>query len=744
MLRPLLALAALASLACSSEAPEAPDDAPSRVARAAGGSDVEPRLGLRSVPATADPAKGGGRRALPPRVAPDGHVTVTVVDHAGRPVPDIEVIGFDLDDEGERPHRIRFTFAEATGADGRAFLPPERQGMRYAASLFDGRPAVSTAEDPTRIALPPCGSLRVDQSRHADATRLRVQSVRDGRPLTFRAGSLPSGRIDLIPVGVRLELGSIGPLEAVTATIPGPAEPGEVVEWRPRPSARLRVRARLGGADGAPLAGMSATLWRDRGSLLLRSVDRTSGAVAGELLREHWGLEPGETAIVREFDGDRLDAGLLEGAVRAPVVGDDRAVDLGDVELLPHPLVTAGRVVDARGEPVSGVDVRLQWRPEHRRTPSALGAAYGTAGDLERMDRGGAPFASLDVTDVDGRFALRSRAPLTAEEAAQVYIEAREPGRHGAVESLAVELGRTDLRIVLQEFGRVRVDLSAAPASTRPYFGARLLPADSLGSVAVVEPTRAPRTRPASIEARVPPGRYDVEVTFGTGPRSEDFVPPPQWEDHTVVAVLEDVDVPSGADSTDTRLDPLVLPLKTATLRCAGGEPLSAHTAQVTTVPPSTAAGDPVHVDRTAGSVTWLDLEAFEHVFVRIGPHAPVDLVDLPDGALVDLVALQPFELRFDGAPAPEPRIEVEVLPSKYGWPQTRRGAGRILRSEGGTHRISLARGESYRLSIPPWIVVQGDGDPKVVGSPESVRRDWHGLEFTAPSSGDVIVLRPN
>lgn len=615
--------------------------------------------------------------------------------------------------------------------------------MLYAAALFDGRPAISTAEEPTRIVLPPCGSLRVDQSGHPGATRLRVQSVRDGRPLTFRAGSLPGGRIDRIPAGIRLELGSIGPLEAVTATIAGPSEAGDVVEWRPRPSPRLEIRARLVDVDGAPLAGMSATLWRDRGSLLLRSVDRASGAVSGELLLEQWDLEPGETAIVREFDGDRLDAGLLEGAVRAPAVGDERAVDLGDVELLPHPLVTAGRVVDAHGEPVFGVDVRLRWRPEHRRVPSSLGSAHGTAGDLERMDRGDAAFASLDVTDADGRFALRSPAPLAAEEAAQVYIEAREPGRDGAVERLAVELGRTDLEVVLRELGRVRVGLSAAPESLRPYFGARLLPADSLGAVAVIEPARSARNRPESVEARVPPGRYDVEVTFGMGPRSGVSDPPRRGEDHGVVVVLEDVDVPAGAESTDTRLDPLVLPLKDAKLRCPGGEPLSAHTSQVITVPPSTVAGDPVHVDLATGHVTWLDLDAFEHIFVRIGPHAPVDLVHLTDGDLVELEALQLFEVRFDGAPAPSPPVEVEVLPATNGWPRRQRGSGRTLQAGGGTYRAALARGGAYRLAIAPWVVTE-DGGGKVVGAPVSALRDWHGVEFTAPSSGDVIVLRPN
>lgn len=730
MLRPLLASVALVALACSPgprDAPDAHDEAPSRVAAASDAPRIDGAPRLHAVPLAAEAEAGRERRALPLRAGPDGHVAVAVVDHLGLPVDGIEVIGLDLDGRGEPPDWLHFTFAAETGPDGRALVPPKRQGERYAAALFDGRPAISTASEPTRIVLPPCGSLEIDLAGHPRATRVRFESLDGGRERVLPTAPRTTVRVDHVPTGIDLELGAMSRMQTVTATVTGPTEHGEVVRWRPEAAPLVTVRARLVDAAGAPRRGMAAALHGGGRSIVMRARDEVSGVVVGVVPEHEWVLRPGDTGLMRERDRFRDDAGLLQGDVRVPAVDGSGEVELGDVVMAQLPPLIHGRVVDATGEPVFGAKVRLV--PMSGDPLHVASASPGPA----RQDSRERVLDSIrdchDVSDEGGRFELRSRRWSRETLAELTFIDATTQGRGGASARATFVPTGGEIVLVLRKPGRLRVGLSAVPAPMRRDLDLRLQRRDGLDTVFERQPRRWRRGE--EITVRVPPASYDAEIRYR----------------RTRVALLEGVQVPSGRDCRDPRLDPLLLPIKSVTLLCPGGGSLASHGVSAWTEPSWPGAEAPVEIDRTSGTVAWFEHGVREHLFVAVGGHVPVDLAELRDGDVVELEARARFRLEFRGAEAPAPEARIQAVPVPGGSSDGPQLSRSLVREPDGSIWIELARGRKYALGVDPGVLelvrIIEDGGIEVAPISDAVRR-WHGVEFTAPSSGDAIVLRPN
>jgi len=727
MLRSLLALATLASLACSPDAPEAPDDAPSRVAGAGDSPRADGARGLRAVPTTAEAEPGGERRALPPRPAPAGDVAVSVVDHLGRPVRGIEVVGFDLDGEGAPPHWLNFTFAEETGRDGRAFVAPKRQGERYAAALFDGRPVISMAAEPMRIVLPPCGSLEIDLAGHPRATRVRFESLDGGQEHVLPTAQRATVRVDHVPTGIDLELGAMSRMQTVTATVAGPAEHGEVVRWRPEAAPLVTVRARLVDASGAPRRGMASMLLGGGRSIVMRARDEVSGVVVGIVPEHEWVLGPGDTGLMRERDRFRDDAGLLEGDVRVPGVDGSGEVELGDVVMVQLPPLIHGRVVDAAGEPVFGAKVRLV--PAGGDPLHVASASPGPA----RQDSRERVLDSIrdchDVSGEEGRFELRSRRWSRERLAELTFIDVTTQGRGGASARATFAPMGGEVLLVLREPGRLRVGLSAVPPSMRRDLDLRLRRTDGLDTVFERQPSRS--RRGDEITVRVPPASYHAEISYR----------------RTRVALLQGVRVPSGDECRDPRLDPLQLPIKSVTLLCPGGGSLASHGVSAWTEPSWPGAEAPVEIDRTSGTVTWFEDGVAEHLVVSVGGHVPVDLAHRHDGEVIELEPLARVRLEFRGAEAPGPEARIQAAPVPAGASAERHLSRSLVREPDGSVWLELARGRTYTLGVEPrtleMMQILEDAGVEELPMSDALRR-WHGVEFAVPSSGDVIVLRPN
>jgi len=668
------------------------------------------------------------------RSSADEEVTVLVVDHAGAPVAGVKVSGVDLGEDGEPTRRIAFVRHGKTDADGAARLRRWSRHDVYAAALFDGRPVLSSPDAPLRIVLPPTGSLEVDLGAYPDASGFRFMDAGGERWIRERVDR--GATIPHVPLGIELRV-EIGGLQgSVSEVIDGPSAAGEVVRWRPEPPGSMVVRAQLVDADGDPLDGMSVRLWKRSNFIVLTPIDGESGWVEGRVRADRWDLSPGERGILRELDGDRLDAGLLEGTARAPKLIAGGVVDLGQVTLAPHPLAMAGRVVGADGAPVEGARIRIQFlaqvpdeaRAERDPPSTRLGAEWGLSGALED-GRAGAAFASVDFTDGEGRFELRTSRPIDANDAALLFFEATGPGRRGSTARGRVEVGRRDLEIGLVPNGTVRVDLGTVPAPVRRYMGVRARRVDGMRVIGDEEQRN--RHTPVGSLSRLslPPGDYDLDITFGAYFR---------WL--TDVATIEGVHVPEGGEASDTRLEAPPIPLRSATLHPPAGDSLAGRRVAIFPGKDPGMFGMPAAVDVDAGVVTWLELEGQEHVFIDVGEYGPVDVCAAPEGGAITLAAPRPVRILFEGDSPPDPGT-YDVAIAREGWPAYARHPG-VERCASGDHCWRLVPGQ------PHWIRMHGpdpsvrepgeqprDSDP----TPEQYR--WHGRVFRAPLEGGEVSL---
>lgn len=422
--------------------------------------------------ATTRPGRGEVRLLL----LPDEEVGIEVADGAGRPGAGVPVLIGQR--RGRRDPDV--IWRGATDAQGRAVArhfqmlrrdarerdQREGAGERFAAALavplaepvaapFDGRPAPA---EPLRLVLPPVTSLELLVAHasgpavlSACGVALTVPRAADlGEPALGRSFDQvrldkPVGEAPLVldRVGLSLELEpvlrfpgirgreALPPLRISGSGAGGDAGSGPVAARLVLPPDLTVVAGRL-VRDGVPLGGMPVAFAVATADATVLEGQTTTLADG----RFDFVCKPGEGAaehvLALRWAGMQVrwgnpDAPPPHGVeLRVPALRAGERRDLGFVELLPLPLLAAGRVGDDRGEPVEGAQVEAQRRVETRRGERWI--------DLPGLDTRTAP---------DGSWALHGATVL-----GPVRIAASRRGHFGA-ESGPVAPGATvDLRLL--------------------------------------------------------------------------------------------------------------------------------------------------------------------------------------------------------------------------------------------------------------------------------------------------------
>jgi hypothetical protein len=308
----------------------------------------------------------------------------------------------------------------------------------------------------------------------------------------------------------------------VETSFDGPTRPGELVRVVLRCAERMpTLVGRLLGPDGAPLAsvefeGRSTYPGAVDDTIAIRGRTDPSGAFRVPLRRPRGEVKTAraELAVPAPPDGRPL---LAERALPVPLPAGE--IDLGDVTLAGAPVIFAGRVVDAAGEPV-----------------------YWMMADLAlicRQDSGpyvcGWPMRA--TSDHDGRFACYGRVP-DGEYALSVFGQGylRSP-------FVRLRLGDEHVEVVVRRPGSIAGALVLGEGVPASWFrivadGPAARPADDLPTETNrVEVT--PRLGGEFALDGLRPGEVDVRIELAGG---------------GAVLVVEDVRVHDGAETRDPRL----------------------------------------------------------------------------------------------------------------------------------------------------------------------------------------------
>lgn len=574
---------------------------------------------------TADRFGRASRRDLDPgtstvRVAlfPDPELEVRVREASGDPARDVRV-GLVSRQTGHQGWLEEWSTSDA---DGRLVLHPGRTRGKplLVHALIESPGPVEVALDdailPVTVTLPPCG--RVD---------LSVEDA-DGRPeprefpvhVQFAEDdSLP---VDLGLAGIRRLSDGRATLPRVVAGSPFQVRVGavlsEVVTLQPAEvrSIRLthaigsRVTVRLLDPHGTPLA-----------HALIRSLPHGPGpsiaAVPGEVMRcdaeGRLGLEHGERDANSRVERTLASAGRL----REPLTGRleyqvmPGTLDLGDLRLVPEPLLVGGVVVDAAGEPVAGADVTCGLILPGGRDP------------IWRPDW-------TAITDAHGRFAIHSSA-----SAAELRLAVDRPG-HVPVRDLAVAPGTGDLRVVLARgsttgsiVGRVRFE------NVLDLFEGVQVLARPVGGETLYDGALHPWSGPDFEIPRLPPGTYEVEVRWNLGGVTRAL--------HTIRPVR----VKAGPPTRDPRLESLDLrdALQRVRLTVVGPDGEGLREVSLTFLDPLAATA--------AGGSGGLELgtirrRSTDGTFPLLLPTVPLDLEVRAEGCAPQRLAVTGDSLRVD------------------------------------------------------------------------------------------------
>ncbi|MCB9833176.1 MAG: carboxypeptidase regulatory-like domain-containing protein [Planctomycetes bacterium] len=445
---------------------------------------------------------------------------VEVVDAAGRAVAGVELRLRILMPGRPQPLEVEPTI---TDAQGRASL-----GLHYHELLagFTGRPnraqvalvglfrkdlsadfdPRAPGPDPVRLVMPPWGSVLV-RARPATADfRARMvvgiddeaaEMAIDFRGMEARARPVETGlalRLLYLPDDGSgdapqdwKEPGPVADGEEIVVDLDRAARPGRPVLvgrlLTPEGAAVGRTRVVLRPIDGdlpaagAPLPGFEC----DEDGRFRRALD---AAAAQALATAGLWLQIGDS-------GERCFVAPI--AARAAPAGE---LDLGEVELERLPIAIAGRVVDARDEPVAGAIVQ----PD-----------FGDRGAFRESRHFG---RFIGTTDADGRFVIRDRCSLE-----RIALVVRQRGI--AETRVDARIGDANLMVRLAGEGRIRLQCRAPAGRALPGLALVLTRADGrpLDRVPVI---------PADgrLDFPLEAGRYDLAIhrDLGEGRRSRDSV----------------------------------------------------------------------------------------------------------------------------------------------------------------------------------------------------------------------------
>ncbi len=367
----------------------------------------------------------------PVRLTPAADLEVRLVDAQGKPRPG-RVGAFAV--EVRDAWRPRLRLADA-GEDGVARLPLGANEKIQLEVLAGGGPlAVFKVYDETSVTLDVpdgvAGTVRVtDRRREPLAGAVAFQ----GSALLPLGSSDAEGRIALVlqaqeapPVKVVTADRSHGSFELDFAETAG----GEVRDLRLEAPATIRGEV-LDLSSRDPVAG--ALVWAVRGELAFTDP------------RGRYALDAG---AYRSRSVRAIAAGYLEGESRLDEGGAGDAVAIG----LPPAASLAGRVIDAGGVPVAGVEVALALAPQSGNMPMAAHRVMHRGPRGRTSERGAFRLAGLPA-------GVGFRLTFTAEGFAPRWLE---------VDPLEPFESRADLEVVLESgrlaFGRV-VDEDAVPVA---------------------------------------------------------------------------------------------------------------------------------------------------------------------------------------------------------------------------------------------------------------------------------------
>ncbi len=311
--------------------------------------------------------------------------------------------------------------------------------------------------EPLDLVMPPTGKVTVvvDSLEQAESrvTLARRSPLVELDPIAQDVYALTvDGRAHFEAVGLGLGLDVAAEHhnanEATEVEADGPRAPGQEVEIRVRMFGDTPVlRARLVDEDSQPITetsiGVVAKASRENSSsqsyLSIRT--DTDGVVLFEP-SDDLGPDATRNMAFRAEDRD------LHAAVDVPTPLRPGINDLGTLTMTPPPLLLAGRVVDARGEPIQNAEVELEGKVVF--DPDEVDSFY-----WDRIQGGEAR------SDADGRFSI-SGATESALLRASVEADGYVPANSGEV-----PLGVRDLLVTMQQAGGLRGEVSL-PATDAP------------------------------------------------------------------------------------------------------------------------------------------------------------------------------------------------------------------------------------------------------------------------------------
>jgi len=537
------------------------------------------RYGTASVGRDLLPPRGGHRVVL----EIDRELRVQVLDHAGRPVPDIPVAVGGYNADGKQSYLLDWAAqAETSAPDGIASLrhlqrAGEQQGAAGIASwrvlvYVPGLANVSAPfaieappAEPVVLRLPPGGALRVrvevpatersqgmvlvSRDRRERSKEDSMYWFDDQRSLSQRVDADGVAYIPWVPLGSSFQVRYSHPQSGLnlTQTIQGPQAADAVIEVVLRPSPeQIQLVGRLLDEQQLPLPNTNGVLQLTGPNLghheRLRTdadghfqvrIRRPGNDAKAETIRFQVARE-GQPALVAVLPPRPLQAAIE---------------DFGEITMAVEPLVVGGRW-SAPGKP-------RDWRPALR--VEAYRERQGKEPEWRRANE-----QLAHHLDEEGNFAIYGKLPPGR------YRLALGSNQHLPHDPVEFPLGKADLQIELASGGMLRATVLLPKQINEEPIGT-LVPSPQSSLPDAMR--QRLQTNGNLTEGRwqltwpsLPPGTYQLEIGFASLPRPVVSVP-------EVVVPL-----PSEGDErlVDIDLSPL---LRTVAVQlfAADGEPINAH-----------------------------------------------------------------------------------------------------------------------------------------------------------------------